>query len=189
MPPKKYTQWKLRSAAEEIDRRAANGTLRSLPTSASSSSSSSSPSSSSALPSSSNSSSAASTGSASPLPSSGHQKLSSQASGNCFVPGVRPASQSALPSTSTVQPSSRSVARSAPSTSRYNQSVPAVAENTGFITSQTVDPQLQAEKIAELNKLEKDKKAVCGDLDKLEIQIGKEIKKRDQMIARDMKKV
>ncbi|KAF7502695.1 hypothetical protein GJ744_005259 [Endocarpon pusillum] len=182
MPPKDYIPWKLRSAAEEIDRRAAKGTLRSPTTSSSSSSSSSG-----VHPSSSNSPSAGSTGSASPLPSAGRQKLPSRKSRNKSVPSARPASQSALPCTSTAQPSSGSVARPSRSKSPSKQSVPAVAENAGSLTSQTVGPRAQAEKIAEINKLDREKEVICDELGKLEIQIGKQIKKRDDMITRGMK--
>ncbi len=41
---------------------------------------------------------------------------------------------------------------------------------------------------AELHKLEGDKEVMMDELHSLEIQIGKELRKRDRMIARDMKR-
>lgn len=65
--------------------------------------------------------------------------------------------------------------------------MPAVAGNTGSIARHAADAQLQAAMEAEMNILDRDKEAIYEMLHNLEIQIGKEIRKGNRIIARDMK--
>ncbi len=186
MPHKTRTYGKLRSAAEVIEERAAKGTLR--PSRTPSASSPSPPSSSSSSSPSSKSSSAASKGSASSHFSSGHQAPPSRKGGHCLAPNVPKSPQSVVRSTLTAESSARGAAAPAQSASTSNQIVPAVVRNTGPVTSYAADAQLQADMAAELKKLEGDKEVIVDELRNLEIQIGKELRKRDRMLARDMKK-